>query len=61
MKIPDVLGYLIEDAVDALVAAGFKPVILESYGKKVIEAGTARVIRQRAISNEEIELIISLF
>ncbi len=61
MKIPDVLGYLADEAVDALMAAGFKPVILESYGKKTIEGGTARVIRQRLVSKEEVELTISLF
>lgn|GEM_PF-7010362 len=61
MIIPDVLGYLVEEAVDILINTGYTPVIQESYGKRIIEAGVKRVLRQTVKDNGEIELVISLF
>lgn len=61
MIIPDILGYKVEEAVELLINLGYTPVIKESFGKKIIEDGVKRVLRQTVNDNREIELIISLF
>lgn len=61
MKIPDVLGCFVDDAVEALESKGYRVSIIESYGKRTIEDGKPRVLRQQEIKDGVIELIISFF
>ena len=61
MIIPDVLGYVLEEAVEILINSGHTPFLRESFGKRIIEDGVKRVLRQTVKDNGEIELIISFF
>lgn len=61
MIIPDVLGHFADDAVEVLKSKGFTVVLVESLGKRAIQAGKPRVLRQLQKMDGVIELIISFF
>jgi hypothetical protein len=58
----DVLGFKLDVAVQTLEQAGYKVKCLPVYSRKgIANADEARVIRQRFISDNEIELTYSEF
>lgn len=57
----DVLGFELSEATKILNDYNVGFIIKESIGKDKIEQGTKRVIRQKFISDNEIELTISYF
>jgi len=59
--IPDLVGYPINEAIKVLEDNNLEVTIIESYGKTKVQTEDARVIRQRSISDNQIELIISFF
>jgi predicted Fe-Mo cluster-binding NifX family protein len=61
VQIPDVVAYPINEAKELLNQNNYEVVIVESYGKTTIKTQDARVIRQRTLSDKEIELVISFF
>lgn len=60
-QIIDILGLKTEDAVNLLRDQGFSIIVKESYGKNTVKTNNSRVIRQRLVAKNEIELIISFF
>ncbi|SCY12929.1 hypothetical protein [Alkaliphilus peptidifermentans] len=59
--IPDLTGFIAEDAVTKLENLGIKVIVLESYGKNTIKTNHKRVIRQKMNSKNEVEFVISFF
>ncbi len=61
IHIPDLVGYPINEAVELLKNTNIEATIIESYGKNMDQTEDARVIRQRNITANQVELIISFF
>lgn len=59
--IPDLTGFIAEDAVTKLENLGIKVIVLECYGKNTIKTNHKRVIRQKMNSKNEVEFVISFF
>ncbi|KAB3531349.1 hypothetical protein [Alkaliphilus serpentinus] len=59
--IVDILGFKTEEAINALNILGYEVIIKESYGKNTTKSNDSRIIRQRLVSKNEMELIISFF
>ncbi|MCD5410146.1 MAG: PASTA domain-containing protein, partial [Clostridiales bacterium] len=57
----DVIGYSLEEALFLLEKEGFYVIVKESLGKKLIEHGETRVIKQGPVVKNHIEVIISYF
>ncbi|KAB3536934.1 hypothetical protein F8154_03710 [Alkaliphilus pronyensis] len=60
-EIPDLTGFLVEDATTKLHALGIKVIIIESYGKNTNKTNHRRVIRQKNAFDNKVELVISFF
>lgn len=60
-KQPDVLGFELDEAILLLNTYDIQARVKESLGKEKIEKGIKRVISQKYISDQEVELIISYF
>lgn len=61
IKHPDVLGFELTEAILILDNNNIEYSIYESIGKEKLEKGIKRVIGQKSLSDNEIELIISYF
>jgi len=57
----DVIGHSLEEALFSLEKEGFYVTVKESLGKKMIEHGKPRVIKQGPVVKNHIQLIISYF
>ncbi|WP_026476036.1 PASTA domain-containing protein [Alkaliphilus transvaalensis] len=59
--IPDLVAYPVEEAVSILKDLNVKINVVESYGKSFEKTEDVRVVRQKILTANEIELIISFF
>ncbi|MGV8146382.1 MAG: hypothetical protein ACLKAK_01870 [Alkaliphilus sp.] len=59
--ISSILGYNLEEALNILHKEDFCVTVKKSFGKKLLECGKPRVIKQESISENQIELVISYF
>ncbi len=58
---PDVIGYELEKALHILNEYNFEVIIKETFGKKDIRLGEARVVRQKICKNNILQLVIAYF
>ncbi len=61
MNIPDCLGYQLESALHLLNKLGYDVIIEETYGKRSVKTEDVRVIRQKLLGNNQLQLIIAYF
>ncbi|MDI9475937.1 MAG: PASTA domain-containing protein [Natronincolaceae bacterium] len=58
---PDVIGYELEKALHILNEYNFEVSIKETFGKRDIGTGEARVVRQRICKHNILQLVIAYF
>lgn len=61
MNIPDCLGYQLETALNLLNKFDYDVIIEETYGKKTVKTEDVRVIRQKLLEDNQLQLIIAYF
>lgn len=59
-RIPDVVGYRLDEALRKLGNINKEIVVKETFGKKSMKSDEVRVVRQR-VDEEQLQLIIAYF